>query len=471
MKSKLLTVSFFLCFALLAPPVTRVSATNPQSDAYVTTASYVETFYPLWFTYYQSRLTLTGGNRIVGPDNISAIYQVVVAINDDTLYGSTFLDLTQQPVILTIPTTIASYSVLNLDPFGNVFDSGIPSHPPSDPPLPTTTYALYGPDFNGTFPPGVTPIAMPLNYTTLIFRADRFSNGQDQTTEANAFRMGLDCLPLCTYVNETCPPDTPPGGPALILPEIVFAEPFKTAADGLIARDAIEFLKQLQVAAQAPNTPPLSPADQALSDHFDSLFGDGSHFNGHAKKNDFIKGAQAAHDLIVDNYLNNTGMNNWIHFTNIGAWGPNVVDRASITEFIQYGNGITSAAYYQTFKDGRGSALKGNNPHGYVMTFPLGGQPDYSRFWSVTAYTPESVELIDNPANKYVVASYTPGLQTNLDGSVSIYMATTLPAGVPMANWLPIPHGAFNIMLRVYGVVPGSPVANNTYVPPPIDRR
>ena len=34
---------------------------------------------------------------------------------------------------------------------------------------------------------------------------------------------------------------------------------------------------------------------------------------------------------------------------------------------------------------------------------------------------------------------------------MSIYMARELPAGVPMANWLPIPPGAFNIMLRVYG--------------------
>jgi hypothetical protein len=436
-----------------------------QADAFATTASYVETFYPLWFTYGQSRLEFSGGNRIVGPDQISSLYQVVVAINDDTLYGSTVLDLTQQPVILTVPTTIASYSVLTLDPFGNVFDSGIPSHHPNDPPLPTTTYALYGPDFTGTLPPGVTPIAISLNYTWLIFRADKFSpDGQNQTMEANQFRMSLSTLPLCTYVNETCPPDTPPGGPASIVPEVEFSEPFKTVADALIATNAIEFLRQLQVAVHAPNTPPLSPADQALSDHFDSLF------NGQAAGSDFIAGAQSAHALLLENYLTHIDANNWIHFTNIGAWGHNVVDRASITEFIQYGNGITTAAYYHTFKDGTGSPLNGDDPRGYVMTFPPGGQPDASRFWSVTAYTPQSIELIANPANKYVVASYTPGLQPNPDGSVSIYMSRALPNGVPMANWLPIPRRAFNIMLRIYGVVPGSPIANNTYVPPPIEK-
>ena len=91
------------------------------------------------------------------------------------------------------------------------------------------------------------------------------------------------------------------------------------------------------------------------------------------------------------------------------------------------------------------------------------------RFWSLTAYTPEAIELVPNPAHKYAVASYTKNLQPNTDGSLSVYMAQQLPAGVPMANWLPIPAGAFNIMLRVYG--PEGSVEDNTYVPPPIEKR
>jgi hypothetical protein len=47
-------------------------------------------------------------------------------------------------------------------------------------------------------------------------------------------------------------------------------------------------------------------------------------------------------------------------------------------------------------------------------------------------------------------------------------MSSERPAGVPIANWLPVTKGPFNIMLRVYGVVPDSDVANNTYIPPAI---
>lgn len=35
----------------------------------------------------------------------------------------------------------------------------------------------------------------------------------------------------------------------------------------------------------------------------------------------------------------------------------------------------------------------------------------FQRFWPLTAYTPVSFELIPNRANKYLVASYTPGLE------------------------------------------------------------
>ena len=79
------------------------AAAQQRGDAFHSTEDYVSQFYPLWFTFNQTRLAEP--NRIVGPDNISPIYHYVVAINDDTVYASSFLDLSVEPVILTIPTT------------------------------------------------------------------------------------------------------------------------------------------------------------------------------------------------------------------------------------------------------------------------------------------------------------------------------------------------------------------------------
>ena len=95
--------------------------------------------------------------------------------------------------------------------------------------------------------------------------------------------------------------------------------------------------------------------------------------------------------------------------------------------------------------------------------------PAAGLFWSLTAYTPDAIELIPNAAHKYVVASYLPGLQHNRDGSLTVYLSRVQPSGTPAANWLPIPTGAFNIMLRVYG--PRGDVADGTYFPPAIRKQ
>jgi hypothetical protein len=432
-----------------------------QLSAFDTTVAYVAQFYPLWFTYYQSRL---GGNRnrnnLVGSDRISPIFHYVVAINVDTLYVNSYLNLTAQPVIVTIPPTppfpATSYSILMLDAYGDVLPASIPKTPGS--------YALIGPEgFTGTLPAEITSIAVPVNFSSLNFRSDKYSpTGEDQIAQADAFRRSLKAQTLSNYLED------PSGGAAKILPEVLFAVPFKTTADNLIANSPIAFLTQLQRAVGSSNTPDFSPYEQALSDRFDSLFA-----NRSANESELSEGTQAAHKLILDRYLTHTQWaaptpTNWIHFTNIGDWGKQVVERSSITEFIQYANNINAAAYYHVFNDANGLPLDGSNLRSYVLTFAAGQIPQAMRFWSLTAYTPEAIELVPNPANKYAVASYTPP-QFNTDGSVSIYMAQELPAGVPMANWLPIPNGAFNIMLRVYG--PEGSVADNTYVPPGIQER
>jgi hypothetical protein len=444
--------------ALVAPTGVATATGDTAKDVVSTTRSYVETFYPLWFTHFQFQVA--PHNKLIGPRTISPLYQGVVAINDDTLYASSPIDASGAAVTVTVPATPpAGYSVLLLDPYGNTYPSGILSRPAGDT-TPKMVYRLVGPDDTSGDVPGYTTVHLPLKFMILIFRADKFTNGTDETAEARRFRANLAIDDVRTDIR----------------PVAEFALPVKTIADTLIRVAPVTFLKQLQAAvADTSTTPPLSPQDQQLSDDFDALFGDGSNL-GAAQRVQFALAARSAHTAILDNYVQSRGRTNWTHFTNIGQWGGNVVDRSSITEFCQFCNDISTAAYYHAFSDGHGAPLNGSNPNGYVMTFKPGnvsdgGAPDASRFWSVTAYTPNAIELIPNPINKYVVASYTRGLVKGRDGSISIYMSKTKPAGVPKANWLPVSTRTFNVMLRVYGVVPDSSVATNMYVPPPIEPR
>ena len=188
-------------------------------DAFTTTRDYVTQFYPLWFTYYQT--SLGNSNRMVGPNRISPLYHYVVAINNDTVYASSFLDLSMEPVIVTVPSTPANYSVLILDRYCDIFHSAFPANTPG-------TYALYGPGFDpNKLPVTVTPVPLPFDYMTIIFRADRFKtvNGveTDLTADGETFRRNMSTMPLCSYLGYSCLAGVPLGGPTRIVPEVEFA--------------------------------------------------------------------------------------------------------------------------------------------------------------------------------------------------------------------------------------------------------
>ncbi len=85
---------------------------------------------------------------------MSPVFGEVVAPNDDTLYVSSFLDLADGPMILTVPETTVTYSLLTLDVYGDIFETGIPGQTAG-------TYALIGPGWTGRIPAGVTPIRVP----------------------------------------------------------------------------------------------------------------------------------------------------------------------------------------------------------------------------------------------------------------------------------------------------------------------
>lgn len=435
-----------------APPPTTADSTKP-GDAFTVAYNYLVTFYPRWFTYYQG--AVPNCNRLSGPDEITPDFKAIVAVNDDTRYALAFIGVAKEPVIVTVPPTTNIYSVLHLDLYGNILQNSIPSGQPG-------VYGLTGPDWNGlpTLPAGVIPVALPYNYTVLIFRADKYSpTGEDMRMQADNFRRSLHAAALSDYLND------PNSGATQMVPAARANTSFKLIADNLIATDAIEFLSSLQTAVLAGTTQPMTAAERALSDSFNALLSD------HSLYPQLNNGAKAAFRDIVVNYLTHTIKGStWINFTNVGEWDTSFqgyLDRSSIMEYLQFGNNHAAAAYYDTFRDGQGAPLDGNTP-GYTLRFANGQQPQARRFWSVTAYTPDAVEMVPNAANKYLVARYTPGLVTAPDGSVTILMASERPDNFPEANWLPIPKGRFSILLRVYG--PEGNVLENSYVPPPIER-
>jgi hypothetical protein len=439
---------------------------------------YTVRFYPRWYFWVQQNLFTwnsdkddgDGGqtilNRLTGPLGMGPEYKIVVAINDDTIYAQTFLDLSQQPVILTLPTypTDYTYSILHLDVYGDVFSTSLSESPPHD----GGSYAFVLQSQTAQVPKGVNPVVMPYPSSQVAIRIDKHTaDGTDITSAASEFRAGLLLQtldkfdPTCTSVS--C-------GRTLVTPLFTYGASVKRMADETIAKAPEAFLNVLQQAMASPTTQPLTDDDRALMQRFND------HFT--AAKNavdtdswlltDLIRGAQAAYAAIVNRWQSHRGPTNWIHFDNIGQWGTAYLDRAALTEYIQCGNDRKHAYYADAFVDASGLPLDGGSFR-YVIKFETGQLPQYTRFWSLTAYTPGEIELVPNLLHKYVVASYQKGISYGEDQSLTIYVQADLPLSEHIHNWLPVPKGPFSLLFRVYG--PQGEALNGSYVVPKILRR
>jgi len=446
--------------AALAPAGAAASARQapPTERPFFSVAeNYTIRYYPRFMTYVQQ--SLGGFNRLAGPRRVGPLYGYVVSINVDTLYASFFLDLSQgQPQIFTIPKTDVTYSLLTLDPFGNVFTTSIKAQTPGK-------YALVLDGWTGTLPPGVTKVTVPYPLTTWIIRADKYSaTGQNQTDQARVFRHTLRLASLPDYENN------PRSGATTIVPQAAFALRMKAVADDAVRFHTTHFFRVVQAALRPGVTAPLSASDQQLSRQFNGLFAAANAAARHGNPGllaQMINGARAAHAMIIHNWQSHTDANNWIYFANFANWRTAYLDRASGNEYIQYGNNATAAGYYNAFTDGNGAPLNGAKVPAYQLTFAKDQIPQADRFWSLTAYLPRGNTLVPNAARKYEVARFTPGLVTNPDGSITIYLQTTPPPAALRPNWLPIPRGPFDVLLRVYGP-DGNTSPGAKYIPPKI---
>ena len=73
--------------------------------------------------------------------------------------------------------------------------------------------------------------------------------------------------------------------------------------------------------------------------------------------------------------------------------------------------------------------------------------------------------LVPNAANRYSLSGDTPGIVTARDGSIDLFLQRDEP-NQHAANWLPVPDGSFNVIMRLY--LPRAPILDGTYEYPPI---
>jgi hypothetical protein len=154
-------------------------------------------------------------------------------------------------------------------------------------------------------------------------------------------------------------------------------------------------------------------------------------------------------------------VNGWITIMNCGVPGNNIILQAACAAIFPLVNRPQQEVYWYTTLSETNNALSGQ--HDYILYFAPGELPPNNASWSLTMTTPEN-KFVNNSIDRYNVGKFS-GLVPNANGSVTIYIQNTPPAGNE-SNWLPAPIGDFKLWLRVYA--PGNAILNGSYVVPPV---
>ena len=381
-----------------------------------------------------------------------ASFTDVVSPNADTLYSISWLDLSAEPMVLSVPDSGGRYYLMPmLSGWTDVFAS----------PGTRTTgdnaadFVVTGPGWSGDLPEGLRHIEAPTAMVWLIGRTQ--TNGKSDYENVHRFQDGLALTPLSAWGTDYAPPADVP------LESGVDA---KTPPDEQVAAmDAATFLQRLATLMVA--NPP-ADADAPAMEEFASIgLKPGEYDPDPALSGAIEAGVSAGKDKVTaaTKTSGSPTPSGWTMFRGLGSYGTNYGLRAVVALVGLGANLDEDAIYPLATTDGDGEPLQGANR--YSIHFDAGQTPPAGAFWSLTMYNDRQF-FIDNPLDRYAIGDRD-ALTYNDDGSLDIWLQHDSPGGKAESNWLPAPSGSFNLFLRVYQ--PKPEMLDGSWLPPAITRR
>ena len=381
-----------------------------------------------------------------------ASFRDVTAPNADTLYTTAFIDVGKEPWVLSIPDMKDRYFLMPmLDGWTNVFQ--VPGKRTTG--TGAQTYAITGPGWKGTLPPGVKEYKSPTSIVWILGRIYCTGTPEDYAA-VHALQDQFALVPLSSYGK----PYTPPAG--TVDPSI----DMKTAVREQVNRmDAVSYFNLL---AQLMKANPPAAADAPELTKFAKIgLVPGKDFDASKLDADFVKRIpQVAFDRIMLQFKvgkSIRNINGWMYDSETGVYGTDYLNRAFVAAIGLGANRIQDAVYPTLLKDAEGKAYDGANK--YVIHIPKGQLPPVRGFWSVTMYD-ANYFFVANPINRYSISARQ-NLKPNPDGSIDLYVQNQSPGADKESNWLPAPKDKFILMLRMYWPNEKPPsIINGTWKPP-----
>jgi hypothetical protein len=384
----------------------------------------------------------------------TADMKAVVRPNFDTLYSSAWLDLTSEPMIVSVPDTHGRYYLLPiLDMWTDVFAS---------PGWRTTGtsaahFAIVPPGFAGALPGGVVRIDAPTPHVWIIGRTK--TDGPADYEPVRAIQAGFKITPLS---QRSKPAQTPVGR---VDPSIDMKTPPKVAVDTMPAS------KFFALAAEILKSQPPHITDQPILARMRRIGIEPGKSFDMSKTDPVVKqalskvpsDAQALMKWKVPTIAR--VVNYWSMNTDtMGVYGNYYLKRAVVAQLGLGANLPEDAIYPLNLGDETGKPLDGANK--YTIHFEKATLPPAEAFWSITLYDNEGFQVA-NALNRFAVSSWM-AFKYNADGSLDLYFQNESPGANKEANWLPAPKGAFNLCMRLYA--PKSQALTGKWNPPPVTK-
>lgn len=421
--------------------------------------------YPL-VTIEMTRRVMTNEATIVGThgpmgrfvnlkEYPTAAFKDVTAPNADTLYSSAWIDVGDEPYVLSMPDEKDRYFLMPmLSAWTDVF--AVPGTRTTG--TKAQTYAITGPGWKGNLPDGVKELNSPTDIVWIIGRT--YCSGTPEDYDAvHAIQAKYSLVPLSSYGK----PYTPPKGQ--VDPNIDMKTPVREQVNRLEMAAYFKLLASLMkdnppAKADAPMVEKMAKIGIVPGQEFDITRMDP------AIRRALQDVPKIAQEKIMGHFTDaGTDKNGWVYTTEAGSYGTNYLQRALVTA-IGLGANLPQDAVYPTSQmDGDGKPYDGANK--YIMHFPKGQTPPVKGFWSLTMYNGEYF-FVDNPLNRYTLSPRN-DLKFNEDGSLDLYIQKDSPGKEHESNWLPAPSGKFILMLRLYWPEENDPsIVNGTWTPPAV---
>jgi hypothetical protein len=364
-------------------------------------------------------------------------FRKVVRPNADTLYSMLWFDVSEEPLVISVPDTTGRYFLLPmLDMWTDVF--AVPGSRTSG--TKAMNFAIIGPEWNGPLPKDVEPIRSPTNIGWVIGRTQ--TNGVEDYENVHRVQDDIKVTPLNQWGKPyTLPKDSP------VISSIDMKIPPPVQVFEMNAKTYFElFAELLKNNSPHENDWPILTQLRWIG----IVPGEDLDFSKLPPQTQEVleRAVKDAQKIIIDRIESlGEGVNGWrILRGGIGTYGTSYLQRASTALFGLGANVPEDSIYPISFTDSNGDPYNGSQR--YILHFNKNEIPPVHAFWSLAMYDNE-MYFTDNPINRYSIGDRD-DLQFNNDGSLDIYIQHESPGAHKESNWLPAPEGVFDLVLRVY---------------------